>query len=138
MEALMGRHIHLGLIKVGEGTFDKCLCLEKELFQKMESARGKIANSALKATRLHSNGMPSGTEARGSQWSGSQYSCCLPRHLPFLALPHSYCPSTRLEVHISSVEKGTLLQSWGVWEGASGTGGIDKCIIWFASQQLQS
>lgn len=42
MEALMGRHIHLGLIKVGEGTFDKCLCLGKEIFQKMESAKGKM------------------------------------------------------------------------------------------------
>lgn len=37
-DALVGRHIHLGLIKVGEGTFNsKYLCFEKEIFQKMES-----------------------------------------------------------------------------------------------------
>lgn len=39
MEALTGRHIHLGLIKVGEETSDKCLCLEKVIFQKIESRR---------------------------------------------------------------------------------------------------
>lgn len=38
MEALMGRHIHLGLIKVEkELLIDKYLCLEKKIFQKMES-----------------------------------------------------------------------------------------------------
>lgn len=41
-EALIGRHIHVGLKRQKKELFiDKHLCLEKEIFQKMESTEEK-------------------------------------------------------------------------------------------------
>lgn len=76
----------------------------------------------------------------GSAQEASAPAACPGIYLPFLALLNSYCPCIQAgSPHlICPVEKGTLLQSWGIWEEAPGAGGMEKCIIWLASHQLQS
>lgn len=82
--------------------------------------------------------MPSGAEAKGGKYQGANAPAAHPGHLP-LALLHSCCPfaQARSPPLICPVEEGTLLQYWGVWEGAAGAGGMHKCIILLASHQLQ-